>query len=130
MGFELVSWEYTINTWTAGHLVAQLRLVFRPMNADYLLTYIQRFDIVSQRESMSDVYPGTGMQLLRWVTESNGTRIGDIVPVSHIQSAAHLIPSFGKEAHPCLSRQNVYELSTDFWLNKFWLKEFYYALCP
>ena len=23
-----------------------------------------------------------------------------------------------------------YELSSDFWLNKYWLKEFYYALSP
>ncbi|KAF8449211.1 hypothetical protein L210DRAFT_3609588 [Boletus edulis BED1] len=113
-----------------GHLVAQLRLVFRPMNADYLLAYVQRFNVVSQRESMSDVHPATGMHLLRRATKSNGTRIGDIVPVSHIRSVAHLVPSFGKEAHPCLSRQNVNELSTDFWLNKFWSKEFYYVLCP
>ena len=26
----------------------QLRLVFHPMNADYLLTYVQHFDVVSQ----------------------------------------------------------------------------------
>ena len=113
-----------------GHVVAQLRLVFRPMNVDYIIAYVQCFNIVSQQGSPSNVHPGTGMDLLRRATKSNGTRIGGVVPVSHIRSAAHLIPSFGKEAHSRLSRQNSYELSTDFWLNKFWSKEFYYALCP
>ena len=113
-----------------GHVVMQLRLMFRPMNADYIVIYVQRFNVVSQQGSPSNVHLGTGMHLVRRAIKSNGTRIGDVVPVSHIQSAAHLIPSFGKQAHSHLSRQNSCELSSNFWLNKFWLKEFYYALSP
>ena len=68
--------------------------------------------------------------MLRRATKSNGSQIGDVVPVSHIHSTAHLIPNFSKEAHPHLTRQSSYELTSDFWLNKYWSKEFYYALCP
>ena len=30
-----------------GHIVVQLRLIFHPVNADYLAAYIQHFNIIS-----------------------------------------------------------------------------------
>lgn len=119
-----------LNTRTVGHAVVQLRLIFRPMNTEHIAAYVQRFDVVSQQGSPNNVHPGTGMHLLRRATKASGTRVGDVIPVSHIRSAAPLIPNFGKEAHSRLSRQNSYEVSSDFWLNKYWSKEIYYALCP
>ncbi|KAF8130114.1 hypothetical protein EV363DRAFT_1399319 [Boletus edulis] len=115
-----------------GHFVAQLRLLFRPVNADsqYLAAYVQRFNVVPQQGISGNIHLGTGMYSLRQATRSNGTRIGDVVSVSHIRSGAHLIPNFSKEAHARLTRQNSYEISTDFWLNTYWSKESFYALMP
>ena len=109
-----------------GHFVVQLRLTFRPMKTDYFITYVQHFNV-----NASNAHSGaTGMHSLRQAINPNGSRIGDVVPVSCIRSAAHLIPDFGKEAHPRLTRGSSYELSDNFWLNKYWMKELYYALCP
>ena len=113
-----------------GHVIVQLRLIFRPINAEYFVAYVQCFNVTSHQENLDGVHPGTGMHLLRRATNSRGTRVGDVVPISHIRSAAHLIPNFGKEAHSRLTRQSSYEFSTDFWLNKYWSKEFYSALSP
>lgn len=67
------------------------------------------------------------MHILRRVIR-NGIRVGDIIPLNHIRSPAHLIPRFGKEANPRLTRHTCYELSNEFWLNRYWNKEFFYAL--
>ena len=127
---EPLSYSVCIMISVLGHIIIQLRLIFHPVNADYLAAYIQCFNIVSRQGNPGNINPGTGMHFLRWAMTSHGRRIGDVVPVSHIRSAAHLIPNFGKEAHSRLTRQNSYELSTEFWLNKYWSREFYYVLCP
>lgn len=98
------------------------------MNTDYVAAYVQRFNVMPQQGDESGMHPGTGMHSLRRAMKSNGSRIGDVVPVAHIRSAAHVIPHFGKEAHSRLTRNSSYELSNDFWLNKYWTKELYYAL--
>ena len=59
-----------IKTWMVGHIVMQLRLVFHPMNADYIVTYVQHFNIVSQQGSQSNVDLGTGMHLVRLYTQN------------------------------------------------------------
>ena len=68
------------------------------------------------------------MHLLRRAVRSDGSRIGDVIPISQVRSPAHLIPNFGKEAHPRLTRENSYDVSSEFWLNKYWSKEFYFTL--
>ena len=70
------------------------------------------------------------MHLLKWVIRANGEHIGKVILVTFIHSPAHLIPHFGTEAHSCLTKLSSYELSTEFWLNEYWSKEFYYALSP
>ena len=70
----------------------------------------------------------TGMPLLKQVVRANGDCVGGVISITFIRSPAHLIPNFGSEAHPCLNKSSSYELSTEFWLNKYWLKEFY-ILC-
>lgn len=103
-------------------------MIFRPLNYDHFLAYVQRFDVIPQRGH--PIHPGTGTHLLRRAVKPDGTRIGDIIPLSLIRSPAHLIPHFGDVTHNRLTCQNSYELSTEFWLNKYWSKEFYYALSP
>ncbi|KAI5982220.1 hypothetical protein EDD15DRAFT_2391380 [Pisolithus albus] len=111
-----------------GHSVVQLRMIFRPLHSELLAAYVQRFDIVAQQGNTNNCNTGTGMYLVRWAVRSNGSRIGDVLPITLIRSPAHLIPHFGKEAHSRLTSQTSYELSSNFWLNKYWSKEFYYAL--
>lgn len=68
------------------------------------------------------------MHLIKRATRSNNERIGYIIPLTMIKSPVHLIPRFGKEAHSRLTQQNSYELTNDFWVNKYWNKESFYAL--
>jgi len=51
-----------------------------------------------------------------------------MIPITQVHSPAHLIPNFGKEAHPRLTCENSYDVLGEFWLNKYWSKEFYFAL--
>ena len=106
-----------------GHVVIQLRIIFRPLHCDFFAAYVQRFNA----GSVSKV---TGMHLLKRAVRANGDRIGEVIPMTFVRSPAHLIPHFGAEAHARLNKLSSHELSTEFWLNKYWSKEFYYALSP
>ena len=122
-------WDSASLTRLIGHTVAQLRFIFRPLDSDYFAAYVQRFNVVRQGNP-GNVHPYNGMHLLRRATKSCGVRIGGVIPISCIRSPAHLIPNFGKEAHSRLTRESSYELLDDFWLNRYWSKEFYYAMSP
>lgn len=121
-------WTTDLSISPIGHSVVQLCLIFRILRTDLFLAYVQRFDVIPQRGLPT--HPGTGMHLLRRAIRRDGSRIGDVIPVSLIRSPAHLIPHFGDSAHNRLTHQSSYELSTDFWLNRYWSKEFFYALSP
>ena len=51
-----------------------------------------------------------------------------MIPITQVRSPAHLIPNFGNEAHSRLTQDNSYNVSSEFWLNKYWSKEFYFVL--
>ena len=68
------------------------------------------------------------MHILKHVMKSNGSRAVEVIPLRHICSLAHVIPRFGKEANTRLTCHTSYELSNEFWLNKYWNKEFFYVL--
>ena len=110
-----------------GHSVSQVRVVFRLLRLDLFLIYVQHFDIVHQPHP-TNVSPVTGMHMLKRAVRGNGQRIGEVIPLVCIRSPAHLVPNFGCEAHSRLMSLSSYELSNEFWLNKYWSKEFYYAL--
>ena len=111
----------------SGHSVVQLRLIFRLLESNTFAAYVQPFDIVP-RSGPNNTCATTGMHVLKRAARANGERIGKVIPLTFIRSPAHLIPQFGCEAHPRLTRSSSYELSNEFWLNKYWSKEFYYAL--
>jgi len=106
-----------------GHLIVQLRLVFRILGTDTFLAYVQRFNVTPPDAA-------SGLHGLKRAVRTNGTRIGDIIPLTHIRSPAHVIPRFGRAANSRLNSHTSYELSSEFWLNKYWNKQFYYCLCP
>ena len=105
-------------------------MIFRPLQSDFFLAYVHRFNVVPQQRMPDQVHPGTGMHLLRRAVRSDGSRIGGVIPITQVRSPAHLIPNFSNEAHSRLTRDNSYDVSSEFWLNKYWLKEFYFALSP
>jgi len=90
-------------------------------HSDTYLAYVQRLDIVN-------VDPATGMHIVKRAQRSNGTRIGDVVPLDKIVSPAHLIPRLGRSANPRFTLETSNEYSTDFFLNKFWNKEFFFSI--
>lgn len=110
-----------------GHSVVQLRLIFRELGSDVFATYVQRFN-VSPRSGPDNMCTVTGMHFLRRALRTNGQRVGEVIPITLIRSPAHLIPNFGREAHSRLTKFSSYECNNEFWLNKYWSKEAFYAL--
>ncbi|KAG2123438.1 hypothetical protein DEU56DRAFT_745404 [Suillus clintonianus] len=114
----------------SGHVVAQIRLIMRPIGKsgipwswkDRFLTYVQRFDISKDRD------PTTQLHLLKRAKRSNGSRMGDVIPVSQLRAPVHLIPRFGVTADTRLTAYNSMEHAAELWLNEFWDKNVFFAL--
>ena len=131
-----------------GHCVAQLRLIFcivhpkgsapspeSPGPTNSFLAYVQRFDIVPQaRSSSSNTGRGnfpeasTGMYVLKRSIRADGSRMGDIIPLSHIRTGIDLSPRFMAAADSRLSKETSLECSSKFLLNHFYSKQLYYSL--
>ncbi|KAG1856135.1 hypothetical protein F4604DRAFT_1590413 [Suillus subluteus] len=75
------------------------------------LAYVEHLDVVTLDESTA-----------------NNDRIGDVIPVTQIVAPVHLIPRFGRKADPRLTMQSSINHTTEFYLNKFWNKELFFAL--
>ncbi|KAG2134508.1 hypothetical protein DEU56DRAFT_913696 [Suillus clintonianus] len=113
-----------------GHVIAQVRLIMRPIRKtgtpegwkDRFLTYVQRFTSNSERES------ATQLHLLKRAKRSNGTRIGDVIPVTQLRAPVNVVPRFGASADPRLTQYNSMEHASEFWLNKYWDKNIFIPL--
>ena len=98
------------------------------------LAYAKRFDVIPQPTHFGSTTcarcpdPVTGMYVMKRASRSNSTRMGGVVPLSQIQTAAPLIPKYGPKADPKLTSRNSLEFSTEFFLNRFFDKELYYFL--
>jgi hypothetical protein len=130
----------------SGHHIAQLHLIFRAVpsrrapyspGTDLFLTYAQCFNIVPQLNPTGQGQlngggpypePSTGMFLLKHARRTDGSIIGDVVPLVQLRTLVELIPHFGKAASRQLAKETVLEYSSEFWLNKYFEKELFYAL--
>jgi hypothetical protein len=99
------------------------------------LAYVQRFNIVPQTmpsgSTTSRGYvpePSTKMYVLRRSSRTDGIRMGDIIPLSHIRAAVDLVPRFMGAADPRLTKESSLEYSSEFLLNHFFDKQIYYSL--
>ena len=108
-------------------MIVQLRLVFRMLNTDQFLTYVQRFHVTPPAGHATDAAT-IGLHVLKRATRNTGERIGDVLPLTHIRSPVHLIPCFGKAANSRLTTHTSYELCSEFWLNHYWNIQIYYCL--
>ena len=102
---------------------------------DFLLAYAQHFDFVPQPAPQSPmlsngphVEPSTGMHLLKQAWQSNGSLLGDVIPLGHVRALLNLVPHFGTVADNHLTKETSLEHSSDFWLNKYFDKELFNAL--
>ncbi|KAI6001429.1 hypothetical protein EDD15DRAFT_2158658 [Pisolithus albus] len=117
-----------------GHTVVDVRLIMCPVSPrglrlvwdDRLLVYVRRFDIVPQRQA--DVDLATGLHVLKRATRASGEFLGDVLPLDQIKSYAHLVPRFGEAADNRFTSTNGFHSAQSFWLNRYFDKEFYYAL--
>lgn len=119
-----------------GCTIAQIRLIIRPLVKtgtqrawrDRFITYVHRFDIIPQGISSNGRDPATQMHLLKRAKRSNGTWMGDIIPVSQLRAPVNVVPRFGPAADNRLTAYNSMEHASEFWLNRFWDKSTYFAL--
>lgn len=132
--------------WQLGHAIAQLRLIFRiipPLGhpdfvpSNQFLIYAQRYDTIPQinidvsgSSTTRGPYPDptTGLHILKRAKRSNQTVLGDVVPLSQVQSLLELTPRFGEKADRRLTKENSMMYASEFWLNKYFTKELFYAL--
>ena len=109
-----------------GHEVVELRLIFRPI-LDSQDPLSSMFFVYMLRFTTFPEDPHAGMHVLKRALRSTGERAGDIIPLFQIRSPVHLIPRFGQRANPQLHSWSSNELSSSFWLNKYWTKELFHS---
>ena len=133
----------------SGHIVANLRVIFHIFDTTTLpcttplgkkisgrvLAYIQRYDIVPQcnpaNPSLRGSYPEqtTGLYLLKKATRSSGEPLGDVVPLDQIRAFVDVVPRFEQRANPQFTKESSVAESKEFWLNRYFNKELFWALC-
>lgn len=86
------------------------------------MAYIRRFDCSSKPD------PITGLYILKRARRSDGELVGDIVPLDQIRALVDIVPRFGLKADPHFTKVNSTLQSNEFWLNKYFDKELFYAL--
>lgn len=72
--------------------------------------------------------PVVDMFLLNRHFRGNGTRMGDIYPLTSVREVVDLVPQFGKTMDRHLNCNNSLELPTNFYLNHFSDKETFHAI--
>jgi hypothetical protein len=68
------------------------------------------------------------MYVLKRSRRSDGMIIGDIAPLGQLRALLDLIPRFGADASKRLTKETSLEYGLEFWLNKYFEKELFYAL--
>ncbi|KAG2087116.1 uncharacterized protein F5147DRAFT_748558 [Suillus discolor] len=110
-----------------GHTIGQIRLIMRAIGKsgtnwswkDHFLVYVHHFDIVSQSSGADDREP---------MKRSNGTWVGDVIPVTQLRAPVNLVPCFSASADNRLTPYNSMEHASQFWLNRYWDKNVYFPL--
>ncbi|KAF8197175.1 hypothetical protein K438DRAFT_1906124 [Mycena galopus ATCC 62051] len=112
-----------------GHTICQLRLIFRvvassnhqPAGTSGFLAYVQRFD-TGNRDPASLMYP------VKRARREDDTIQGDIIPLDRLRTPVELTPRFGKAAERRLTTETSLDFVDNFWLSRWFNKEFFYVL--
>ncbi|KAI6004712.1 hypothetical protein EDD15DRAFT_2384724 [Pisolithus albus] len=119
-----------------GHAIVHVRLIMCPVLprgssgvnwfSDHFLIYAQRFDIVPQGNS--SVERTTGLHVLKKAMRASGSELGEVFPLDQLRSYAHVVLRFGRKADNHLTSTNCIHSSLSFFLNKYFEKDFFYAI--
>ena len=96
--------------------------------ANRALVYAQRLDFVNQHAHGNPTEATTGLHVLKRAKRASGEYFGEVFPLDQLRSYAHIIPCFGTEADNHLTHSNSIHFSQSFFLNKYFNKEFFYAV--
>ncbi|KAJ7029583.1 hypothetical protein C8F04DRAFT_1116259 [Mycena alexandri] len=102
-----------------GHTVCQIRMIFRVVPPRYtvprpktrgFLAYVQHFKVIPQTNPMGGgkgmlPEPASGMYLRKRARRSDGSIMGDVIPVDRLRAPVELTPRFGKVADRRLSKE-------------------------
>ena len=123
-------------TTLTGHAIVNVCLIMCPAapkgcggigpHSDHFLMYAQRLDILPQGNS--PVERTMGLHVLKKAACASSSLLGKVFPVDQLQSYAHIVPRFGQNADNWLSSTNCVHSSQSFFLNKYFDKDFFYAI--
>ena len=65
---------------------------------------------------------------MRRAKRTDGTAMGDVLPLEQIRALVVLVPRFGDKAGQRLTSANSLSYSAEFWLDKYFEKELFFAL--
>jgi hypothetical protein len=68
------------------------------------------------------------MYALKRSLRADGTRMGNVIPVTNLRAPADIIPRFQEKADTRLTKENTLEYSQEFLLNKFFAPELFFSL--
>lgn len=97
------------------------------------VAYVQRFDVVPQlnpaaQSATKSPESASSLYVLKRARRADNSLLGDIVPINQLRGLASLIPRFGEKADPHLNKTNSLFYTNEFWLNKYFNKEMFFAL--
>ncbi|KAH0839466.1 hypothetical protein J3R83DRAFT_273 [Lanmaoa asiatica] len=96
-----------------------------PWASDALI-YAQRLNVIPQEHGQTE--STTGLHLLRRVKCASGEDLGEVFPLDQLRSYVHIVPCFGHTADNRLTFSNSIYGSQSFFLNKYFDKDFFYAI--
>lgn len=104
------------------------------LGTDQFLCYVRRFEIVPQLNARFSPtrgpYPDpvTSFYIVKRSRRANEQAMGDIVPLHQVRALVELTPCLGLKANPQLLKETSLHYSQQFYLDKFFDKELFYAL--
>ncbi|TFK71326.1 hypothetical protein BDN72DRAFT_895699 [Pluteus cervinus] len=127
-----------------GHCVVQLVLIMQAVPLDgaalppcfnSTITYVRRLDIVPQVDPSDATRrgpypePTTSLFVLSRAKRSDSTPMGDVVPLHQVRCPLDLVPKFNQAAASLrLTRETSLACYSEFYLNKYFTDELFFAL--
>jgi len=124
-----------ILTLLSGYVVAQVRAILQPVSSESPpLIYAKFFnfsDVYHQMiNNMRVVTPAPKIEMfvVRRRFRSNGTPLGDIIPLDRVHQVVQLVPRFGVKAPKEMMGDNSLQVGHEFYINSFADKETFHAI--
>jgi hypothetical protein len=116
----------------------QVQMIFKPVGGsdshphlfygEYFQYSSRHVEIGPNGEGVNIPEPGIDMFSVHRHFCSNGTKMGDVLPLQNVRQMVQLVLKFGAVAHPALTKDNSMDLVRDFYINNFDDKETFHAI--